>query len=60
LTDEANPWVTHTSDVVYDNAWIEVTHRTVTAPTGTDGIYGVVHFKNLAIAVVPVNDHDHT
>jgi hypothetical protein len=26
LTDEANPWVTHTSDVVYDNAWIDATH----------------------------------
>ncbi|MGZ0178332.1 MAG: hypothetical protein ACKVIQ_15805 [Acidimicrobiales bacterium] len=26
MTDEANPWVTHTSDVVYDNAWIDATH----------------------------------
>jgi 8-oxo-dGTP pyrophosphatase MutT (NUDIX family) len=60
VTDEPNPWVTHTSDIVYDNAWIEVTHRAVTTPTGTDGIYGVVHFKNLAIAVVPIDDHDHT
>ncbi len=60
MTHEPNPWVTHSSDVVYDNAWIEITHRTVTTPSGTDGIYGVVHFKNLAIAVVPIDDHDHT
>ena len=56
----ANPWTTHTTDVVYDNPWINVTHRTVTTPTGTDGIYGLVHMKNIGIAVVPIDDHDHT
>lgn len=56
----ANPWLTHTSDTVYDNPWIEVTHREVTTPAGTPGIYGVVHFKNLALAVVPIDDDDHT
>ena len=45
---------------MYDNPWIEVSHSDVTTPTGSDGIYGVVHFKNLAIAVVPIDEHDHT
>ena len=40
----------------YDNPWITVTHREVTAPTGVDGIYGVVHFKNRAVGVVPLDD----
>ncbi len=57
---DSSPWTTHTSDVVYDNAWIQVTHREVTTPTGTPGIYGLVHFKNRALAVVPIDDADHT
>jgi len=55
-----SPWVTHTYDVVYENPWIRVTHRDVTTPTGTTGIYGHVHMKNWAIAVVPIDDDDHT
>lgn len=55
-----NPWTTHSSDVVYDNPWIEVTHRRVTTPSNTPGVYGVVHFKNLAVAVVPIDEDDHT
>lgn len=55
-----NPWTTHSTDVVYDNPWIRVTHSEVTTPSDTPGIYGLVHFKNLAIAVVPIDDEDHT
>ncbi len=53
-------WSTHSVRTVYENPWIEVSHREVSAPTGHDGIYGLVHFKNLAIGVVPVDDEDHT
>jgi 8-oxo-dGTP pyrophosphatase MutT (NUDIX family) len=42
---------------VYDNPWIQLTHRTVLNPAGGEGIYGVVHFKNIAIGIVPL-DHD--
>lgn len=55
-----NPWVTKTTEVAYDNAWIQVSHRDVVTPTGTDGIYGLVHFKNLAIGIIPIDDEDHT
>ena len=55
-----NPWVTKSSVEIYDNPWINVTHREVIAPTGNDGIYGLVHFKNLAIGVIPIDDEDHT
>ena len=60
MTDPQNPWTTHSTEVVYENPWIEVSHREVTTPTNTPGIYGVVHFKNLAIAVVPIDEDDHT
>jgi 8-oxo-dGTP pyrophosphatase MutT (NUDIX family) len=49
-------WQTKTSSVVYENPWIKVSHDEVVTPTGTDGIYGVVHFKNIAIGVVPIDN----
>jgi 8-oxo-dGTP pyrophosphatase MutT (NUDIX family) len=53
--DRKNPWTVLTSQDVYDNAWIRVTHRDVLTPSGNPGIYGTVHFKNWAIGVVPVD-----
>jgi len=55
-----NPWTTHDTRLVYDNPWIRVTESDVTNPNGGAGIYGVVHFKNRAIGVVPIDDEDHT
>jgi 8-oxo-dGTP pyrophosphatase MutT (NUDIX family) len=57
MPDETNPWQTLSSEVRYDNAWITVTHRDVVNPSGGPGIYGVVHYKNLAIGILPV-DHE--
>ncbi len=37
-----------------------MSHREVTAPTGNDGIYGLVHFKNTAVAVVPIDSDGNT
>lgn len=50
-----NPWKTLNTKEIYDNPWIQVTHRDVINPGGGKGIYGVVHFKNLAIGVVPLD-----
>lgn len=55
-----NPWRTLSTQEVYDNRWIKVTHREVTTPAGTPGIYGVVHFKNLAIGIVPIDEEGNT
>jgi 8-oxo-dGTP pyrophosphatase MutT (NUDIX family) len=55
-----NPWQTRSSKSVYENNWIEVTHRDVTNPNGNEGIYGVVHFKNLAIGIIPLDDDNNT
>ena len=51
----ANPWRTLESREVYENAWIQVREDAVIRPDGVPGIYGVVHFKNRAIAIVPVD-----
>ncbi|GJM32493.1 MAG: hypothetical protein DHS20C18_14940 [Saprospiraceae bacterium] len=55
-----NPWLTHSIDTVYENPWLQVTHREVTNPNGGAGIYGVVHFKNLAIGIVPIDEAGNT
>ena len=52
--ERANPWITQESRVVYENAWIRVREDRVTRPDGQPGIYGVVHFKNRAVGVLPV------
>jgi 8-oxo-dGTP pyrophosphatase MutT (NUDIX family) len=57
---EHNPWLTHERKVTYTNDWIEVSESQVTTPTGTPGIYGVVHYKNRAVGVVPVDAENHT
>ncbi len=58
--EHTNPWQTHTMDIVYENPWLEVSHREVTNPNGGAGIYGVVHFKNLAIGIVPIDERGNT
>lgn len=55
-----NPWKTLKKDTVYENPWIAVTHREVLNPAGNKGIYGVVHFKNLAVGVIPLDDDENT
>jgi 8-oxo-dGTP pyrophosphatase MutT (NUDIX family) len=44
--------------VAYDNAWITVWHDEVHRPDGSDGIYGVVHFANIAVGVVALDADD--
>lgn len=53
---ETNNWKTISRETTYENRWIRVEHRDVVTPAGSPGIYGVVHFKNKAIGIVPVDD----
>jgi len=55
--DRANPWKMRSSRLVYDNPWIRVREDQVLRPDGLPGIYGVVHFKNRAVGVLPVDEH---
>ncbi|HNA34418.1 MAG TPA: NUDIX hydrolase, partial [Flavobacteriales bacterium] len=36
--------------------WIRVTHHDILDPSGQQGIYGTIHFKNLAIGAIPLDD----
>jgi 8-oxo-dGTP pyrophosphatase MutT (NUDIX family) len=57
---ENNPWQTLSTQVIYTNPWIQVTESQVINPGGGPGIYGVVHFKNKAIGIVPVDEEGYT
>lgn len=54
--DCSNPWKTLSARVVYDNPWIRVREDQVLRPDGLPGIYGVVHFRNRAVGVLPVDE----
>jgi len=53
---EENPWKITSQKSIYDNPWINLTEYQVINPSGNPGIYGKVHFKNLAIGVLPLDD----
>lgn len=53
---EKNPWIKTDSKVVYDNPWITVVEDKVITPSGANGIYGTVQFKNKAIGIVPLDN----
>jgi 8-oxo-dGTP pyrophosphatase MutT (NUDIX family) len=54
----AGPWLRHSRRLVYENAWITIWHDEVTRPDGAPGVYGVVHFANLAVGVVAIDAED--
>ncbi len=49
-------WVTHGSETVYANRWIEVREDAVTDPGGSAGIYGVVTVRHPAVFVVALDE----
>jgi len=57
---KTNPWQKESSRVVYDNPWITVREDNIINPGGGQGIYGTVHFKNIAIGIIPLDDENYT
>lgn len=55
-----NPWKTLKSEVKYDNPWIKITEQQTINADGGDGIYGVVHYKNIAIGIIPLDEDYNT
>ncbi len=56
--DRTSPWRRGARTTAYTNPWMTVWHDEVTRPDGNPGIYGVVHFANLAVGVVALDDAD--
>lgn len=55
-----NPWKVLNSTKIYDNNWISLTEHQVLNPSGGEGIYGEVHFKNFAIGILPLDEDYNT
>ena len=56
LRAQGTPWKAGPERVAFENAWIRVSDQEAIAPTGRSARYGLVRFKNLAVAVLPLHD----
>ena len=55
-----NPWKILSTQKIYENPWIELNEYQVINPQGGNGVYGVVHFKHIAIGVIPLDEELNT
>jgi 8-oxo-dGTP pyrophosphatase MutT (NUDIX family) len=53
-------WTKLATKRVYENAWIEVREDHVINPGGGENQYGHVHFKNLAVGILPLDEAGYT
>lgn len=60
MSEHYNPWTVLQQKEIYNNSWIKVTEYDVLNPSGGKGIYGKVHFKNLAIGIIPLDEELNT
>ncbi len=56
MKNTTNPWQTKSKNTVFENAWITLEDHEVINPAGNAGKYSKVHFKNRAVAILPVNE----
>ncbi len=50
-----NPWKTLQTKTVHDCPWIRLDVSDVITPGGSEGKYHVVHFKHIAIGIIPLD-----
>jgi len=55
---ENNPWTIKGEKRIYENKWIALTEYAVLNPSGGEGVYGKIHFKNVAVGVVALDDDE--
>ena len=56
--ERPNPWQRTSRRVAYENPWLTLWHDEVVRPDGDPGVYGLVHFANLAVGVVALDADD--
>lgn len=54
---ENNPWIIKGEKQVYQNPWIALTEYDILNPAGSKGIYGKVHFKNIAVGIMVLDEN---
>lgn len=60
MSEEKNPWTLLDEKQVYESPWISVSHHHVLNPAGNQGTYSIVHFKKLAIGILPLDENNFT
>jgi 8-oxo-dGTP pyrophosphatase MutT (NUDIX family) len=55
-----NPWKIKGQKEIYDNPRIHVTEYDIINPSGGKGIYGKVHYKNIAVGIIPLDEEMNT
>lgn len=60
MNEQHNPWQIIDEQEIYSNKWIQLTHYNVINPSGGKGVYGKIHFKNVAVGVVPLDENMNT
>ncbi|VAW03976.1 ADP-ribose pyrophosphatase [hydrothermal vent metagenome] len=50
------PWTVQSDKTAFENPWIRIVDHKVVHPDGSDGEYGVVQFKNLAIGILAFDE----
>lgn len=56
MNEQHNPWKILAEKKVYENPWIKLTEFDVINPSGGKGIYGKVHFQNIATGALPLDE----
>lgn len=53
-------WKIKSAAKIYENPWIKLTEYKVINPGKVDGIYGEIHFKNIAVGIIPLDEDYNT
>jgi 8-oxo-dGTP pyrophosphatase MutT (NUDIX family) len=60
MKENQNPWSILNKKDVYENSWIRLTEFQVINPSGGKGIYGKVHYKHIAVGIIPLDENWNT
>lgn len=60
MSEQRGPWHVNGVTVTYENPWMRIDEFDAIRPDGAPALYGVVHFKNRALAVLPLFDNGDT
>ncbi len=56
MIEQVNPWKILSEQEIYKNPWIALIEYKVINPSGGNGIYGKVHFRNVAVGALPLDE----
>lgn len=56
MVPRGRPWTMLRERPIYDNPWISLSEYDAVAPTGRPALYGVVRFKHICLAILPLHE----